>query len=314
MVSGSDLHVGEAVLYDADDDLVSVAGPFLRAGLASGGTVLLVTSDRRGALLTAAVGGDPRLSVMAPPGVWQRPMDAAAFYQRLIEDHAAAGRRLWIVADSDHGPGPVDWSEWARFEAVSHHAAGPYPVRSLCLLDRRVAPAEVVAKVRRLHPVLWTGGAWLPSPDFAGAAENVRRDAYVHADPLEETPATLRARDLTGAADLAEMRHALAAQPDLARLPPWRSHEFVLAVGEVAANAVRHGRPPVVVRYWATPHRLLCTVTDHGSGFDYPLSSYLPLDPVRAGLGLYLVRQLCDQVNVRWTPEGFTVRLGLLVG
>jgi hypothetical protein len=53
-------------------------------------------------------------------------------------------------------------------------------------------------------------------------------------------------------------------------------------------------------------------VTDLGAGFDFPLSCYLPLDLARTGLGLYLVRQLCDQVNVCWTPDGFTVRLTLV--
>jgi hypothetical protein len=219
--SGSGEHVGEAVLYAADKELVGVAGPFLRAGLAAGDAVLLVCTDRRNALLTEAVEHDPRLTVLPVPQVWRRPTEAMADYQSLIEEQAAVGRRLWVVADADHGSGPVEWSEWARFEAASHHASAPYPVRSLCLVDRREAPAQVVAAVRRVHPLLWTDGVRARSPDHAEPAENICRDAYVRSDPMEAASPTLQVGGVTGAADLSRVRHALGAE--LARSSRTRS-------------------------------------------------------------------------------------------
>jgi hypothetical protein len=66
------------------------------------------------------------------------------------------------------------------------------------------------------------------------------------------------------------------------------------------------------VRVWATPERLLGTVTDQGGGIDDPLAGYVPArgqDPRRTGMGLWLARQLCDQLKMARTPYGFTVRL-----
>jgi hypothetical protein len=74
---------------------------------------------------------------------------------------------------------------------------------------------------------------------------------------------------------------------------------------------MQHGMPPVRVRAWVTARRLLCTVTDFGARIDDPFAGYLPAhrDPARGGPGLWLARRLCDQVDLRWTSKGFTVRL-----
>jgi anti-sigma regulatory factor (Ser/Thr protein kinase) len=88
--------------------------------------------------------------------------------------------------------------------------------------------------------------------------------------------------------------------------------DLVMAVHEVAINGLRHGRPPVTVRLWAAPERVQCAVTDGGPGFEDPFAGY-----VRGGgdelpegrFGLWLARQLCDEVVMARTPEGFTTRL-----
>lgn len=304
--------MSDALVYAGEDELVEVAVPFLRAGLAAGEAVSLVCAEPRAAVLAGAVGNHPRLTVRPPARGWRRPTEALHDDLRLIEEGVAAGRRVRIVADSDFGPGPVDWSEWARFEAVAHHVARRYPVSRLCLLDRREAPPEIIAATERLHPARYEHGVRLPSRTYAEPAENVRRDAYVSHDPMTDLPPTLRAEELT-AVDLTVLRHSLTAELGRRRLPSWRVHEFTVAVSEIVTNAIRHGRPPVRARLWSTARRVLCTVTDTGAGFDYPLSGYLPVDPGRTGFGLYLSRQLTDQVNICWAPDGFTVRLALIL-
>jgi hypothetical protein len=64
---------------------------------------------------------------------------------------------------------------------------------------------------------------------------------------------------------------------------------------------------------WSTPARSLCTVTDCGSGFEDPLTGYLPgqLDdhiPGR-GLGLWLARQVGDHIGAFKGDGFFTVRI-----
>lgn len=73
----------------------------------------------------------------------------------------------------------------------------------------------------------------------------------------------------------------------------------------------RYVDPADVLRR-STSNRLLRTITDQGPGFDDPFADYLPAGGkylAHGGRGLWLARQLCDQLDTYRTPEGFTVRL-----
>jgi anti-sigma regulatory factor (Ser/Thr protein kinase) len=305
-------HAGDALVFDTADELLAVCVPFLQAGLRAGDAVVLSCAAARAALLADAVDRDAGLTILPPPQPWRRPIAAMQEYQDLIEAEVAAGRRVRVLADSDFGPVPTDWSEWARFEAACHHARRSDPVRSICLLHRPETPPDVIAAAERLHPFHYDRGVRTRSSAYQAPGDNIRQDAYVSRDPLTDLPPTLAADDLAPS-DLATLRQEVTAHLGRLRLPAWRVHEFTVAVSETVANAIRHGRPPVRMALWSTPGRVLCTVTDLGAGFDYPLSSYLHLDPDRTGLGVFLARQLADQVNICWTPEAFTVRLALIL-
>ena len=70
----------------------------------------------------------------------------------------------------------------------------------------------------------------------------------------------------------------------------------------MTSNAVRHGRPPVGLRLWTAPDRVVCTITDGGPGWDDPFAWYGPAhgdDLSRGGMWLWLARQLCDYVDIR---------------
>jgi signal transduction histidine kinase len=80
---------------------------------------------------------------------------------------------------------------------------------------------------------------------------------------------------------------------------------FFRVAQEALSNAVRHGKPPIVVRYWTSPSGASLSVDDAGGGFD----------PVRveAGeghFGLLNMRQRAEQVgallDVRRWPQGGT--------
>jgi anti-sigma regulatory factor (Ser/Thr protein kinase) len=87
--------------------------------------------------------------------------------------------------------------------------------------------------------------------------------------------------------------------------------DFVVAVNEVVNNAVTHGRPPVEMRLWVTDEEWTCHVIDRGEGFHDPLAGYpaAAQSSLDSPLGLVLVRQLCDELAMRRTREGFVVRL-----
>lgn len=105
------------------------------------------------------------------------------------------------------------------------------------------------------------------------------------------------------------LRAAVAAHASQARMPEGRIGDLVLAVHELAANAVWHGAGRGRLRFWKTADAVVCEVSDDGAaGGD--VGGHGPADAaswsVDFGHGLWLVRQVADQASIR-TGAGGTV-------
>lgn len=108
------------------------------------------------------------------------------------------------------------------------------------------------------------------------------------------------------------MLHALRAkvliQACRAGLSESRAADVVLAVHELAANAVRHGAGAGRLRIWNLVRELCCQVDDGGprDGHRPTLASSMSSAP---GHGLWLVRQVADRVSMMSSPAGTRVRV-----
>src|ERR1700719_4352151 len=87
------------------------------------------------------------------------------------------------------------------------------------------------------------------------------------------------------------LRAGVKAHACQAGLPEARAEDVVLAVHELAANAVNHGVGAGRLRIWKLAGSLRCQVEDG----DPPRSGYLL--PSKAGHGLWLVRQIADRMR-----------------
>jgi anti-sigma regulatory factor (Ser/Thr protein kinase) len=108
----------------------------------------------------------------------------------------------------------------------------------------------------------------------------------------------------------AEARHALA-RIGRGRFAGTTLKDLILGVSEAVSNALRHGEPPVTVRIWATPDRIVVSIHDLGPGPADPLAGLVPALPStsNAGLGLWILHQLDVDAALSYTGDGFTVRL-----
>jgi anti-sigma regulatory factor (Ser/Thr protein kinase) len=309
-------YIHHALFYDSTDALLATAVPFLRAGLNAGEPAILVCRHGPNSALTDALGADPDVTVFDRAAVYTRTAHAVANYRQMMRRHTPAGtRRVRLVGEVAFGADPKTWPEWMQFEAIVNAALSPYPLSSVCAYDTRSLPDPVLASAEHTHPLLLTPSGGRPSPHYRPPAAFLRQFAGVDPDPLETTAATYTL-DLTGLIQLADLRHQLRTAQALSSLPTSSRSNLVAAVAEIAANGLIHGRPPVRVRLWVTPTRVLCAVTDQGPGFDDPLAGYAPADtghPLRAGAGLWLARQSCDRLDMTTAPDGFTVRLSVTV-
>jgi len=305
-----DRHEHELLLHDSDAELVAVTAPFLRAGLDAGEAAVIATGDVLSALLLEELGRDERVVVVARSDVYRmRTPTALTTVRRLVDQLVAAGSsRVRVVGQTDFGATPRDWLEWQRYEAVVNEALRPLPLWGLCTYDTARLPDELITTGLQTHPLLHTAAGRIANPDFVEPADYLR-SLPVPPEPLEATEPLLRVDDVR---EFSGLRRAVAAV--LAELggEPDRLEDLHLAIDEMSSNGVRHGGPPVTLRLWAGPDRVVCRISDGGSGMDSPFAGYGPAhgeDLSRGGMGLWLARQLCDHVDVIDGGPGLTVRL-----
>jgi anti-sigma regulatory factor (Ser/Thr protein kinase) len=131
-----------------------------------------------------------------------------------------------------------------------------------------------------------------------------------HWPPLEPQPGPLAGHpdplilDQAFDADsLYALRSAVAAHATQAGLAPGRADDLVIAVHELAANAVRHGAGHGRLRVWRSDQALLCEISDDGIS---PSAGTGDATHWRAepGHGLSLVRQIADQASLYSGPSG----------
>lgn len=82
-----------------------------------------------------------------------------------------------------------------------------------------------------------------------------------------------------------------------------RAEDVVLAVHELAANAIVHGAGAGRLRVWNLARALLCQVDDGGPD-DSGLDNSLPSEP---GHGLWVVRRVAHQMQSLSGPAGTSV-------
>ena len=300
-----------AAVVHSSEQVLAAALPWLEAGLAAGDLTVLSCDDETADLLREQLGpgaeslvSDPRASLR---GV--RPPDGVGVIRRLLDRAAdAPSGRLRILGAPEFGPAPRDWREAQRYEAVLNRLLMGAPVEALCLYDQRRLPEQAALSASATHPQLLVDGAPAANPAYRRPSAFVA-DLPLPREPMESGEPVYA---VAGAPTLADLRHQLAAVL-AARVPDREQREDLhLAVSEIAANAFRHGTPPVSARVWASESWIVCTITDCGTSYRDELAGFQPAhgnDLSRGGMGLWLARKLWDHVDVLAGADGLTVRL-----
>jgi anti-sigma regulatory factor (Ser/Thr protein kinase) len=114
------------------------------------------------------------------------------------------------------------------------------------------------------------------------------------------------------AGTLPDLRRAVLAEAVAAGMPDDRADDVVLAVHELAANAVRHGGGTGWLRMQAALGQLHCQVRDAGwggAGARTRTASTVTVRQwiIRPGHGLWLVQDLADHVRITPGPAGSEV-------
>jgi anti-sigma regulatory factor (Ser/Thr protein kinase) len=132
------------------------------------------------------------------------------------------------------------------------------------------------------------------------------------APPLPLPPAD--AVSITYRSNLTEVRAFVRAHATDTGLPPSRTRDLVIAASELAANTLSHTTGDGILHLWTAGGELLCQVQDSGH-ITGPYAGQVHLPPDAGhGHGLWIIRQLCDAVDISTTPGGTTICLHMQLG
>jgi anti-sigma regulatory factor (Ser/Thr protein kinase) len=131
--------------------------------------------------------------------------------------------------------------------------------------------------------------------------------------PLERglplSPPPHGATSLTYLDELVEVRAVVLRRALEAGLTDSRAGDLVLAVSEAAANTLRHTDGSGTLSIWDGESEIICEIRDQGIISDPRVGCSRPAPDAPGGHGLWLIRQVCDEVELHSWMGGTTLRM-----
>jgi anti-sigma regulatory factor (Ser/Thr protein kinase) len=300
----------EAAFYRDEDEFLDVVTRYVLEGLAHDEAVVVVEPRDRLELLRGAL-GDSASAVewfdMAVVGA--NPGRIIPLWASVVAEHAGTGRGLRGVGEPAFaGRRPAEFAECEIHEALLNHAFGAgEPWLLLCPYDQRL-PAEVRGVALRTHPVWRDAERTAPSDAWAPARDGVDLAMLSARAPLPP-PTDVVLRGEFGRRDVGAVRRTVRQYGLSCGLGDDQVDNLELAASELAANCVRHGGGGGSLAMWREPDAVVVEFSDSGRLTDPLVGRRRPDAEADRGMGIYLVHQLCDLVQVRTGLSGTIVRV-----
>lgn len=299
--------IHQALLYDDAQQYVDAILPFIRAGVDKGEPVLAVATKTNLAALRDELGDEPDVKFIDPIRWYEAPGRTIAACHRYLQTHRDGHEWVRVVGEPIwSGWDQLETASWKRFEASLNLAFASAPAWMICSYDRSTLDPDVLADARRTHPQLSSGE---PIAEYADPVALCAEWRPV-LKPPPEGGYTVFGFD----GDPAPVRRFVGEHAPQLGLSATRTDDLVLAVNEVATNAIRHGAGFGQVRMWRDERFVLCEVYDPGHAAEELFNCVPPRPDSEGGHGLWITRQLCDRVEIRSETSGTTVRLSMRRG
>lgn len=298
----------EALLWSDEHSFLDHAVPFVREGLGLDQPVLVATIPERLTLLRDALGGDAvEVCFIDMAELGANPARIIPLWRDFVRSTGALDGRPIRGIGEPLWPGRrvEEVRECQLHEALLNEAvSGSVPLWLLCPYDVRGLADDVLDQVGRSHPNVL--GSRAPHRAYAGPAH--ARMLFAEDLPGEPGHRLLHRHDV-GPDTLDDLRAAVAAVARPVGLGAERTNDLVLAVCEVATNAIAHGGGSATTQVWRNADALVVEVHDDGLLDDPMVGRRTPDLTATSGRGMWMVNRLCDLVQVRSGARGTTVRL-----
>ena len=292
-----------ALLYSDDREYLDGVLGFIEPALAAGEPVAAALPPARAELLRQQLNGSADLvEILDMFELGRNPARIMPAVETMLAGHR--GRLLHYIGEPIWpGRSLEEIREATKHEALINLAWPGAQIRVLCPYDAASLPSPVLADAERTHPRVIRDGEVMESCAYVGPAVPTGCD-----QPLSPPPAGA-ARLRFGLGELTGVRLLVGERARAAGLSAERAGDLVLAINELATNAIRHGDGGGTLHIWSRGERLVCQVQDTGHISDPLAGRRMPVHDVPGGLGLWTVNQLCDLVEVRTAAAGTTVRV-----
>jgi anti-sigma regulatory factor (Ser/Thr protein kinase) len=293
-----------ALVYDSQDEYVARAVPFLKEGLEAGEGAVVAHTKPGLAVMREALGPEAAEAMFVDvSSTYTRPARALAAYHQVFVEQLRTTPSLRAVADVQFGSDVAEWELWMGYEAVLNRSFGHLPAWVLCSYNANGTPDQILEGVWRTHPEVVTADTWSTSDRYEDP-DRLLRAVTPGPKPLSGL------RSIGFGRDVEEFRERLARELVAEEVADAKALDMLLAVTEIATNAIEHGRGVKDVRMGRADGRFVCEIVDRGEGFDDPTAGYLaPREGI--GTGLWVARQLTWQLEFFPSTDGFTSRIWL---
>ncbi|MBA2472084.1 MAG: hypothetical protein DLM61_10365 [Pseudonocardiales bacterium] len=304
--TGEFAHV--AVLYASDEQLCDLLLPYLDEGLRRQENILAVISQAARRVLHDALGDAADRVQWGSAGVsYDRLGQMFEGFTGYLAQQFRAGVPTRVIGEFDSNSSPDRVSQYLRYESMANEIYAPYGYPVVCLWDQRRYPPDVLDHVRAVHPQLLDTSGPITNAEYHMPIDYLTRERSSPAAAPVDLDLVVH---LGSADDLGVLRRRLRSWGATCGLAEPDTDDIVIAVDEIATNALEHGQPPACVRGWTTPDALFVQVDDQGRTCIPVTTGYhRPSTDARRGRGIWIARHLADVLTTHTGHTGTTVAM-----
>jgi anti-sigma regulatory factor (Ser/Thr protein kinase) len=299
-----------AHFYADRDELLAGTIPFVRSGLEQNEAVMVAMPHANASPLREALGNDAdEVDWLEMEEVGRNPARIIPVWREFASANLGGGRGARGIGEPIwRGRTADELEECDRYESLLNLAfAGHGTWALMCPYNKAELSDEVLEHAEQNHPYVSHEGTLGSSGRFLDPSQ--RSDLL--AGSLSVPPATATSLAFPRQRGLGGLRRTVARQAEAAGLGPSRVADLVLAVDEVATNALEHSSGGEL-RVWRDGGEIVCEVTAASPIADPLVGRSRPDPNAPRGRGLWIVNQLCDLVQIR-SRERTVVRMRMAV-
>ncbi|RZT85227.1 anti-sigma regulatory factor (Ser/Thr protein kinase) [Pseudonocardia sediminis] len=297
--------------HDSPDDLVGQILALVRESRMRGDAVVLALAPATTATVRERLDAAEDIAICldrpeGPAGLCGQSL--AVRWSRRLEVLSADGP-VTVIGQHDPDYDGPDGRFWTDLDAAVHVSMAHLPIRLVCFYPRMPLHQVVLDGAYWLHPLVCVDGRLEPNPEHRPVREVL---SAIPAPAPELLGAPHHEMEL-GVDELPRIRTLVETVLRERDCPDDRLDDAILAINEVATNAVEHGRGPARLTLWAEPEGCVAEVHDRGELDDPLLGLVAPGPGQDRGWGLWVARQASDYLRVWLDEAGTHVRIHVTV-